>query len=365
MTSLIRPIRPMQIASGDLWAGAETQVYLSCKGLSEFASDEVDVSCFLFNSGTLADKLSEHKIKHEIQDESLGFLRLITSCIYFCKKQHSNILISHGYKEGILAFIVSTILDLKWVHVIHGTKENLSGFAALKGYLYSSIEYFLVRIKACQIVTVSKTISDELNLSHLNKITIIHNAAEHNTSQSTKSDNPIIVSWLGRLMPIKRPDLAIQGFLKFIEIAEIKSEIELHIYGTGPLKSDLESLNKNTLNVKLMGFTNTPNQVIANSDIILLTSDSEGIPTVILEAIHNKVPVVTRLVGGVKEIISAVPEYGIVTILDSSAESCARSIDFAVKNLRSLKDKAAKSNSTYFTPRRLISEQLKLLKKLI
>lgn len=356
----MKPIRAMHIASGDIWGGAEAQVHISCKGFIELDVKDIELSCFIFNSGNLSSKIQELPIPVCISEEKNGFLNLIVDIWQFAKMTDTQILISHGYKEGMLAWIASKLLNLKWIHYIHGTSESLSGFAAIKGNFYSLIDKFLYRASANRIVTVSRKIATDLGLINLDKLKVIHNAAETEVVSPKSNEDKIKICWLGRLMPIKRPDIAIKGFRKFLENQQ-SNNVELHIYGVGPLFDDLKKLIGNTPHILLKGFTDSPNQIISDCNLVLLTSDSEGIPTVLLEAMHNKTPMVSRLVGGIPEIIESVSGCSIVAIENDSIEACASSIEFAISNLNDLKQAAENCDSSYFMSERLVKEQIQLL----
>ena len=105
----------------------------------------------------------------------------------------------------------------------------------------------------------------------------------------------IIVGWLGRLAPIKRPD-------RVIELAKDLKEMTFVIGGDGELLSGLEKdLPKN---VKLLGWT-SPEEIWAISDIALLTSDNEAQPISLIEASLAGLPVVAEDVGSVSEVVDS------------------------------------------------------------
>jgi len=202
----------------------------------------------------------------------------------------------------------------------------------------------------------------------LNKHRVIYNAADSNIVKQSlhKSYGQTKIVWLGRLSPVKRPDLAVLGFRHFLEKFQAEATpITLDIYGIGPLEEKIKELCKETPCTNLCGFTDTPQKIIAESDILLLTSDSEGIPTVILEAMHAKITVVSRGVGGIPEIISIVPDYPIVQIKDSSTKACGLAILEAVKSLVELQESAKKSDTSFFSAARLIEDNLKMYRELV
>jgi glycosyltransferase involved in cell wall biosynthesis len=105
----------------------------------------------------------------------------------------------------------------------------------------------------------------------------------------------LIVGWLGRLAPIKRPD-------RVIELAKDLKEMIFLIGGDGELLSDLEK--DLPINVKLLGWTH-PEEIWAVSDIALLTSDNEAQPISLIEASLAGLPVVAEDVGSVSEVVDS------------------------------------------------------------
>ena len=61
-------IRVTHIASGDLWAGVEVQLYTLVKSLNRLP--EIQSSVILLNHGTLEQKLKELGIEVQILDET-------------------------------------------------------------------------------------------------------------------------------------------------------------------------------------------------------------------------------------------------------------------------------------------------------
>ena len=101
-----------------------------------------------------------------------------------------------------------------------------------------------------------------------------------------------------------------KNLFRLVDIAEILEQrgtsFEIDIYGNGPLKPDLENyINKKNLNQKvvLKGFCKDK-KIYQKYDALLLTSDIEGYPLVIIEAKANGVPTITSNWGdAVNEII--------------------------------------------------------------
>lgn len=109
-----------------------------------------------------------------------------------------------------------------------------------------------------------------------------------------------VVGCLGALVREKRPSWAIQ-------VAQELPSIELLMAGGGPLRPELEQQVAKAgigSRVKFLGSLSDPKPFLDAIDVLLLTSETEGVPGVILEAAMVGLPVVATDVGGVGEIIT-------------------------------------------------------------
>ena len=142
--------------------------------------------------------------------------------------------------------------------------------------------------------------------------TVIHRAIQENKFKNVSSkencrfkfnikntDNVLL--FLGNLTPQKRPD-------RFVEIIKLVKQnfpqIKAWIVGDGVLRQETEVLiYKYDLqnNVKFWGYQQNVTDLIAASDLLVLSSDTEGLPGVVLECGYLGVPTVSANVGGINE----------------------------------------------------------------
>jgi L-malate glycosyltransferase len=99
------------------------------------------------------------------------------------------------------------------------------------------------------------------------------------------------------------------GFLRIAaEVHKRMPEVEFLLVGDGPLRAEIEQ-QATTLAleqvVKFLGDRRDIPAILASSDVAVLTSDSEGLSNVILEAMAVGVPVIAYAVGGNPEIAHA------------------------------------------------------------
>ena len=136
---------------------------------------------------------------------------------------------------------------------------------------------------------------------------------------------------VGRLTKQKNHKLLIDAFKK---IVNVHPEYELYIYGDGDLKANLEKyIVDNNLNKKviLKGITNDLKNEIYNAGMFVLSSDYEGMPNVLMEAMALGLPCIsTDCSGGGARFLMKNNINGILiptNDVDSMSEAINRIID--------------------------------------
>lgn len=120
----------------------------------------------------------------------------------------------------------------------------------------------------------------------------------------TEPSAPVLV-FVGSLTPEKRPDRLARVFAA---IAARVPSARLWVVGDGPERAALESLLSDLSisdKVSLVGASAEAGSYLAAADALILTSDTEGLPGVVLEAAALGVPSVATAVGGVGDAIQS------------------------------------------------------------
>jgi glycosyltransferase involved in cell wall biosynthesis len=114
-------------------------------------------------------------------------------------------------------------------------------------------------------------------------------------------ENAWVVGTVGRLAPEKDQGLLIDAMTDLLD-----EHTRLLVVGGGPEREALLSRAAATGRqqfVHLLGERDDIPDVLATFDVFALTSRSEGLPLVLLEAMATGVPVVTTAVGGIPDLI--------------------------------------------------------------
>jgi len=162
--------------------------------------------------------------------------------------------------------------------------------------------------KAKAVVGVSRDMAETLRKKgNLNNVTCIYNPIDVNKLRA-QADEPLdmkekFMLAMGRLEKEKRFDLLIEAYAK----SKVKDECSLIILGEGSLRSELEEqIASHGLEgkVSLPGFTTNPFKYVKHAQSVVLSSDTEGFPMSLIEALALGCPVIaTDCPTGPREII--------------------------------------------------------------
>ena len=116
--------------------------------------------------------------------------------------------------------------------------------------------------------------------------------------RAARGDGPVYAAFVGRLVPFKRLDVFLRAF------AIARSEVpwlRAVIAGDGPERSRMEVLARDLELVApaltFMGTVEAVDELLRSVDLLVLSSDEEGFPNVVLEAMAAGLPVVATLAG--------------------------------------------------------------------
>ncbi len=114
-----------------------------------------------------------------------------------------------------------------------------------------------------------------------------------------------LIGTVGRMSPVKNHKLLIEAFAR---VREKVPDVNLAIIGEGELRSKLADYAADlgvSEYVSLVKETKQIDHFYGAIDVFVLSSDSEGMPLTLLEALASGVPVVATEVGGIPEVVES------------------------------------------------------------
>ena len=307
-----RTIHVLHLASGDLWAGAEAMLYTLAKTLHSELNTRVTV--ILLNHGTLEQKLRICGISVFVLDESrLNAFQIFRQLCRIIEDIKPDVIHSHRIKENILGSIAAWYKHrIPSLRTVHGATEHRPPLHQLPKHIILFMNWLSGRFLQRYIIAVSTDLATKLEASFPKaKIKVIENGIDIDnilsgiTSSSQKKDNFHHVGIAGRLTHVKRVDLFIDAALH-IKRHHPENNVHFHIFGSGPLQEMLTAtVSANHANdyIHFEGHIENIPQHLQTLDALLMTSDHEGLPMILLEAMCMKTPIIAHAVGGIPHLL--------------------------------------------------------------
>jgi glycosyltransferase involved in cell wall biosynthesis len=306
------------------FGGAQKYVFELAKGLVQKG---FVVQVALGGEGILIQKLKEEnidviQIPHLGRDISiLNDIKTFFTLIKICIKNKPDIIHVNSSKIGAIGTLAARICFIpKIIFTIHGWafNENRSVLAKqILKIIYTKTIFFSHTSIAVSDATLSQASSLPFFFLIKNKIKTVHNGIEIpnflskdeslaflSSKINTDLQDKKIVGQIAELHPIKSIETTIEA-AKYI--VQKFPNTRFLIIGEGEERKKLEKLiHQNNLNqhVFLLGFIDNAAQYIKAFDVFCLTSKSEALALVLLEAGLGKIPVIASCVGGIPELIT-------------------------------------------------------------
>ncbi len=245
--------------------------------------------------------------------------------IYFILKKYKIDLVhTHASKATQIFYYLNKFMKL--IHV--ATKHN-----ARKGKIFNKIKY------------VTAVSNDAAKTIKNDNVKIIYNGIKASKLENNNLKNQIFtITAIGRLDKIKGFDTLIK------EISKIKNSAILQIVGEGEEYNNLISLIKELSlenKVSLLGFRKDIPTIINNSDLVVMSSLSEGFSIVMIESIFYAKVFISTKVSGCKDILSSkllIEDFNIASKIDEVINNYQEFTDEFLKIRNKYKDKFTLEN---------------------
>jgi glycosyltransferase involved in cell wall biosynthesis len=296
-------MRVIHLSAEKTWRGGEQQIAYLIDELQKLNVDQLVVckTDSAFETYCIKNKIAYKSLAYSSQFDIFSSLHLKIIAIRF----NADIIHIHSSHAHAIA---------TWAYYL-GNKTNLVlsrkvDFPISKNFL-SKIKYNCLAIK--KIICVSNAIRAVMqkNIDDKNKCITIYDGID--TSKFKQKSNKLREEFaVNKDVKIIASTAALaehKDYPTFIEaIKQIGNSLNAHyfIIGDGPLKKDIEELViSNNLQDKITftGFRTDINEILAELDVFVLSSKTEGLGSSILDAFACKVPVVCTNAGGIPEIV--------------------------------------------------------------
>jgi glycosyltransferase involved in cell wall biosynthesis len=247
------------------------------------------------------------------------------------KRHRPDIIHTHTAKAGTVGRAAALLYKLftvnsqsvRVVHTFHGHVFH-SYYGKLKTRIFVTIEKILARLATDTIVVISpqqfREIHEGFGVGRREQFEVIplgidveaFEASDEKRNSFRKElgagNDEILVGFVGRLTEIKDVSLYLQvaALVQKKYPAPELPRIRFVVAGDGHLRRKLE-LEAAALNlgdsVIFLGNRPDPDSVYAGLDIVALTSQNEGTPLSLIEAMAARRPVISTMVGGVRDLL--------------------------------------------------------------
>jgi glycosyltransferase involved in cell wall biosynthesis len=254
----------------------------------------------------------------------------ILSCLlklrFLIADHNPTVVHSHMYHANIFCRLVK-MLGINFLLVNSAHSSNEGGRVRMLSYRYTSylcdfftnvgadaVESFIARGAARRNNIFS--VRNGINLENYHVFTSEENLVIRKSLLGVMDADCFIFMIVARLAPEKNLFNALDAV---IELSARVNNFKLFIVGSGPLLEELKSYSR-TIDVEkyveFMGYRSDVSQLLGGADSLILSSDYEGLPISVGEAMASGLPVVSTECGGVSELV---PSEFLVPVRDPVA----------------------------------------------
>ncbi len=303
--------RLLLVSTSSTRGGAEKILYTLAKNLSR---EKFDITGFisLKSLGAYGDLLKKEGIEVEsFETDRRGFFPAVSTLRSVLADKRPDIILAFMYQAVQLCRFVkiSSPVSFKLVSSHRVNPRTRSFFTLLMDRALKSQDNLTVA--ECE---ASRSFLVQDQGYPPKQVKVIYNGigtAEHNWTQEEKiafrrklkiKENSFLIGTAGRLHKQKNHAVLIDA----VSLLQAQTNVQCIIFGEGPERGALETQIK-TLGLEgkviLAGEKENASSFFPALDAFILSSNWEGFPSVILEAMEAKTPVIATAVDGVPEII--------------------------------------------------------------
>ncbi|QKF60700.1 glycosyltransferase [Campylobacter curvus] len=286
------------------WGGQEIRIINESLAIKQKYAVKIFIACKEDSQISIKARQAGLEVVH-FDFKSSFDLKTIFALVKFIKQNGISILNSHSGKDTWVGGIAAKIAGIKFIRTRHLSNpinpsrlnfiNSLADFIITTG---SGVREAMIRdnrIKKDKISSIPTGIDDKEFDPN------IYNKNECKELFGFEKDK-IYIGMLGVLRSVKRCDLFLDIALK---LHDDFKDIRFVIAGDGPQREKLQNfIDKNGMNgyARLLGHTKDSAKFLKAIDIFMLTSQNEGVPQALIQALLMQKACIATNVGSVKDL---------------------------------------------------------------
>ena len=260
------------------------------------------------SNGYLADEAKElgvpfHWIPDLVQPISpRNDAKALLQTVSLLRKLKPDLIHAHTSKAGFIGRIAAKITNIPVVFTAH-TWSFAEGISAKQRMISVPLERLAARVPG-RIITVSEAnrrLALERGISTPRKMSTVWNGtADNDLRSNTRRQAPVEIIMVARFAPQKNQALLLRA------LAQTGGDFHLNLVGDGPTQKNVEAVCDELglrARVAFLGDRGDVPHLLAQSQIFALSTNWEGLPYSIIEAMRSGLPVVATDVGGIRECV--------------------------------------------------------------
>lgn len=300
------PLRVMQVVWSLVAGGSEMYAYTVAANLQ--TDNFTSLLCAVDQGGALEPEIQSKAIPYFVMNRRAGFdLRLIWRMVRLFQAQKIDVVHTHHFNQLLYSVVAAKLTGARLYHMEHSIEYLKSKKLRLALRLLSCFcdrviaigsdgeEFLRTRVKIPERKLAVIRAGVDLNL---------YGEAQHQARAALDLDEQAKVAVIvARLFPEKNHLMLLEAFA---EVTRRVDNARLLIVGEGSQRTAIEqkikALNLETA-VQVLGVRRDVPRLLAAADLFVLSSDREGLPIAVLEAMAAGKPVVATAVGDLPEVV--------------------------------------------------------------
>jgi glycosyltransferase involved in cell wall biosynthesis len=267
-----------------------------------------------FRAGPLLQRAKPHQLDCYVMHKSVRFdVALPFRLAALLRGEQADIVHSHNPLGLVYAAPAAKLAGVASVHTKHGEARAMGRRLRLLQIAARMVGRFVCVSNETRVYALST------GEAPAGRVDVIDNGVDTNAYRPDPTRRAVVrealgiapavvvIGTVGRLNKVKNQARLLRAAAPVLANERHLAEVHLLIAGDGPERGALEALAHNlgvAARVHFLGARADVEAVLNAMDVFVLSSDTEGLPLVILEAMASGLPVISTQVGAVASVVA-------------------------------------------------------------